>query len=220
MQLINQRRERGVHLGLNGSSIQQIIENFQTFMVCAHRVLWEMNSEFHYYSSFIRWLKYLLDEASNTEVAPEEADTKIETTDVATFITDYLSVSTMDRYFADSSKVFPKSPEFSESDLVSEFPWAADESAGRRVFKPSDPVDMRSIIKQLITQCGSVFKESADAMKKHALFGSPLRIKDSCDVTKIMLTSRIIKENDMSFMLVALSLDPESENGRHSNSLY
>ncbi|KAK7203805.1 anaphase-promoting complex, cyclosome, subunit 4-domain-containing protein [Myxozyma melibiosi] len=205
-------RERGTHLGLNVEAIENIISRLQEFMTAAHRLLWETNTEYDYFKNFVGWFKYMLDEMSSTEVPDEEVDTKIESTKVATFITEYLGAPTVKQFF--SSYAEPVLAASKSQPIDSGTPdWAKNDSSGRKIFNQDfQPVELRTMIKDLDKLCVHAFTESANAMKKHAVFGSPLRIKDNCNLKKMQACTRVVAgEGDGSELFVAISFDVDAE---------
>ncbi|KAK9238790.1 anaphase-promoting complex, cyclosome, subunit 4-domain-containing protein [Lipomyces kononenkoae] len=168
-------RERGVHLGLNPDSFTAVIDALTLIMGKAHRLIWDLNKEYDHFKPFVQWIKFILDDVANHDSTAEDGDTAIETTKVATFITNYLQHPTMANYFTNDEP-------FRENST-----------------------NLNSLVGNIKKLCEKAFRESSDAMKNHLVFGSPLKLIENSTAKRLHMSVRVIHREGKSYLYTAIS---------------
>ncbi|KAK9461835.1 anaphase-promoting complex, cyclosome, subunit 4-domain-containing protein [Lipomyces oligophaga] len=179
-------RDRGQHLGLSPETCKSMLDILKEIMIGAHRMLRDLNLEYDNYKSFIQWVKYMYDQTMGTALKDEEKNISIDTSKVSDYITKNMSSPVINMYFSTA----PKPTD----------------------YKSTKPINLRNLAQQLEEKCHEVFKDAADRMRGHAVFGSPLTIKAACDVDNLKVVSRIIQPNeDVVYMIVVMCINSKKD---------
>ncbi|KAK9480633.1 anaphase-promoting complex, cyclosome, subunit 4-domain-containing protein [Lipomyces japonicus] len=186
-------QERGAYLGLNAVTLSKMLNDVTLIMSESHKMVWDLNKEYEHHLQFVSWLKFAHEEVTDAE-PPKEDDpgtVNIETRKVATFLTKYHGRPTIDRFF--STKSLDHNGENIDSGHEE------GQSGLKLIF-----ASFQSEFKQ-------AFTESADTLKNHVVFGTPIRICKNVLKEKLQIRSRIVQQDSDISMIIALSLSATQE---------
>ncbi|KAK9448201.1 anaphase-promoting complex, cyclosome, subunit 4-domain-containing protein [Limtongia smithiae] len=173
--------ERGSPLGMDHEKFTIVLGRLELLMRKAHKFMWELNSEYEYFKEFLRWLKFIYDRLESTDPVSDDSEPGVETGKVVKYITQYMHQPIIHNFYNLDLK-----PREDTSDFIP------------------------TLVGLISKSCDAAFKDSADALKGHVVFGRPLALVSECDLGKLHVVQRVTNGHNVSYVYVTIVLGENS----------